>query len=29
MFQIDIDFNALFPNTNNMYQDFNDKAEKL
>lgn len=29
MFQIDIDFNALFPNTNNIYQDFNDKAEKI
>lgn len=29
MFQIDIDYNALFPNTNNIYQDFNDKAEKI
>jgi len=29
MFQIDIDFNASFLNTNNIYQDFNDKAEKI
>lgn len=29
MFQIDIDYNALFPNTNNIYQDFNDKTEKI
>jgi len=29
MFQIDIDHNALFPITNNIYQDFNDKAEKI
>jgi len=29
MFQIDIDYNALFPITNNIYQDFNDKAEKI
>lgn len=29
MFQVDIDFNSLFPNTNNIYQDFNDKAEKI
>lgn len=29
MFQIDIDYNALFPINNNIYQDFNDKAEKI
>ncbi|CAI6365987.1 unnamed protein product [Macrosiphum euphorbiae] len=26
---IDIDYNALFPITNNIYHDFNDKAEKI
>jgi hypothetical protein len=29
MFQIDIDYNALFPNSHNIYQDFNDKADKI
>jgi len=29
VFQIDIDYNALFPNTNNIYQDFNDKANNI
>jgi hypothetical protein len=29
MFQIDIDYNALFPNGNNMYLDFNIKADNI
>lgn len=29
IFQIDIDYNALFPNSTTIYKEFNDKYEKL